>query len=639
MGRNDLVIAPAYTGRLSVSPADLDGSDANYVFRQWQLSELSSKILENRKYNALLYYLAMKLSDAIKVQRAVNATAAPYRALLACGFTPLHLQTYLHAHLQKFLPDHRIELQTGLFGDLVGTLATSSTDSPHALITVIEWTDLDPRLGYREAHSWGARGSDQIVANCSLALDRLATALESRVHGPKLVVTTPTLALPPAFDGAAWCTAPAALQLKAHVAAFGTRISAIPNAAVLDAARLSQTSPHAQRFDAKSDLYFGFPYSRPHADVLAEALARVLVPLVPKKGLITDLDDTLWHGILGEVGAAGLRWDLSSHQQIHGLYQTLLQALADSGILIAVASKNEQEAVHTALRRPDLRISTENLFPVEAHWEPKSSSVSRILKSWNIAADAVVFVDDSPHELSEVAAVHPDIYCMQFPRDDITAGIRILHEIRDLFAKNHTSREDMIRIQSVRDMVSFNDNFSAHAADIDLFLSSLDASIEFDFSPEANDSRALELVNKTNQFNLNGRRFLEAEWSKQTATAGSWVAAVSYTDRFGPLGKIAVLQGRLMHHGLHIETWVMSCRAFSRRIEFACIRALFDHFDAVELSFVLSETPKNVPLRRFFSEISAREVGSHWLLTREQFQTACPKLFQRMNIVTEVSDV
>lgn len=580
----------------------------------------------------------MKLSEALKIQRTANAAATPYTALLACGFTPLHLQTYLHAHLQQLVPDHRVELDTGLFGDLVGTLAAAKSVSAalHAIIAVIEWTDLDPRLGYREAHMWGARVSDQIVANCALALDRLAAAIESLDPGTRIAVSTPTLDIPPAFDTALWCAAPAVLKLKACVAAFETRINAISNVAVLDAARLSQLSPPAQRFDAKTDLYFGFPYTWRHGDVLAEAFARILVPITPKKGLITDLDDTLWHGILGEAGVTGLEWDLSSHQQIHGLYQTLLQALADSGVLIAVASKNDQETVQEALSRPDLRISRNTLFPVEAHWEPKSSSVSRILKSWNIGADAVVFVDDSAHELAEVAAAHPEIHCLQFPQDNVEEGIRLLRKIRDLFAKSHTSREDLGRIQSVRDVVAFNEKLSAHASDSESFLASLDARIEIDLSPVANDQRALELVNKTNQFNLNGRRFLEAEWKHTTGKADRWLAGVSYADRFGSLGKIAVLQGQRTPEGLHVETWVMSCRAFSRRIEFACIEALFTHFNASQLSFAFSETRKNAPVRNFLSLISARDFGPRSVLTREQFERVCPKLCQHINVVTEV---
>jgi len=57
------------------------------------------------------------------------------------------------------------------------------------------------------------------------------------------------------------------------------------------------------------------------------------------KGLITDLDGTLWLGIVGETGVAGVSWSLAEHAQIHGLYQQLLRHFSEMGVLLAVASK------------------------------------------------------------------------------------------------------------------------------------------------------------------------------------------------------------------------------------------------------------------------------------------------------------
>lgn len=576
-----------------------------------------------------------KLADALRIQRSANPTAPRYRALLACGFTPLHFQSLLHAHLQQLLPDRRVELDTGLFGDLAGTILAIATEPLHAVLVAVEWTDLDPRLGYREAHSWGNRVSEEIVANGEFALNRLAAALESIGSGAKVVLATPTLALPPLFDAAPWCAAPGALRLKALVTAFVERVSAIPSLVLLDDGRLSHQSPQSGRFDPKADLLFGFPYTHHHADLLAEAFARIVAPLPPKKGLITDLDDTLWHGILGEVGATGIQWDLSSHQQLHGLYQTLLQSLSDSGTLIAIASKNDADAVQEALKRPDLRVSPQALFPIEAHWEPKSHSVRRILKAWNISADSVVFVDDSAHELAEVSAAHPGIQCIRFPSGDAEQGVHVLHQIRDLFSRGAKSQEDLIRLQSVRSMKAFNDTLTSNAENTEAFLSSLDADIQIDFSPAANDARALELVNKTNQFNLNGKRFLEAEWNQRSKRAGAWLAGVSYRDKFGSLGKIAVLQGWETSQGPHIDVWVMSCRAFSRRIEFACLKTLFEYFAVPSISLDFSETKKNGPTRDFLALVSSHNAPLYRLLDRDEFEKACPKLYQRVTVVGE----
>jgi FkbH-like protein len=344
---------------------------------------------------------------------------------------------------------------------------------------------------------------------------------------------------------------------------------------------------------------------------VGSALTQLLLPAPPKKGLITDLDDTLWSGLVGEIGPDNISWDLASHTAVHGLYQKLLAALAEEGVLVAVASKNDAAVVQQAFQREDMLIPASALFPMEVHWDAKSGSVGRILQSWNISADSVVFVDDSPLELAEVEAAHPGIGCIQF------GGLEMLRRLRDLFGKSSLSEEDSLRASSIRRASEFQPGGSSED-----FLKSLNAVVSFDF-PEEPDARSLELVNKTNQFNLNGIRYTEAEWVKKLMMNDSIFMAVSYEDKFGPLGKIAVLQGQQKGRRLHLDVWVLSCRAFARRIEHQCLRMLFDRYavDAIEFSF--ARTAKNGPLLEFLNAVSAGD----GLLTREQFQQCCPALY------------
>ena len=193
----------------------------------------------------------------------------------------------------------------------------------------------------------------------------------------------------------------------------------------------------------------GLPYTIDHADRLALSFAQLLMPPPPKKGLITDLDNTLWAGIAGEVGPEAVSWDLDSKTQPHGLYQQLLSALADQGVLIAVASKNDPEVVETVFRRHDIVLPRDRVFPVEAHWNAKSESVARILEAWNIDADSVVFVDDSPSELAEAKAAHPSIECIPFDAKNYAEFHRLLYRVRDLFAKHIVTEEDGLRLDKL----------------------------------------------------------------------------------------------------------------------------------------------------------------------------------------------
>ena len=579
----------------------------------------------------------MNITEALGILRRHKAAGDPFSVLLACGFTPLHLKTLMQAHLQRALPDRLVEMDTGLFGNLAETIRSAVDRHWHAVMVVIEWPDLDPRLGYREAQTWGHKVSASIVDTCSNALDRLAGSLEAIPATIKVAVSTPTLRLVPAFGVPAWGTGVHELALEELLAAFAARVGGASHRSVLNARWLGELSAPSTRYDAEADLRFGFPYSVTHASALAEGSTRLVVPRAPKKGLITDLDDTLWHGLVGESGADEISWDLGTNQQLHGLYQTLLQALADSGVLIAIASKNDREVVDQALERRDLRISPAAIFPLEVHWEPKSRSVKRILELWNISADAVVFVDDSPLEIAEVSAAHPGIECVRFPQRDNTAGVKLLEHLRDRFARSEPTYEDSIRLQSIRSAAALRAE-GAEVADNESLLANLDASIEIDFGAGAADRRAFELVNKTNQFNLNGRRFQLADWAAALRRPGAWLAVVSYRDRFGALGKIAVLQGSAREAQLRIDTWVMSCRAFSRRIEHAVLAELLRRYPASEIVLDVTVTDKNGPLRSFVKSLTGAESTGASAITRECFDAACPRLYHRVVLTGESQD-
>src|SRR5262249_30432752 len=157
------------------------------------------------------------------------------------------------------------------------------------------------------------------------------------------------------------------------------------------------------------------------------------------------------------------------------------------------------------------------------HWNAKSGSVGRILQTWNIAAESVVFVDDSPMELAEVAAAHPGIECVLFPKDDYNACLAMLRRLRDLCGRERVSADDSIRLASIRQGAAFREQSSAESAP-ESFLQQLNAAVTVDFGA-GEQPRVLELVNKTNQFNLNGRRYTEADWRKLLAAPGAFVAA------------------------------------------------------------------------------------------------------------------
>jgi FkbH-like protein len=353
------------------------------------------------------------------------------------------------------------------------------------------------------------------------------------------------------------------------------------------------------------------------------------------KGLITDLDDTLWGGILGEAGVDQISWHLDRRTHMHGLYQQCIASLAQAGTLVAVASKNDAVLVAAAFERGDLLLSKSDVFPIEAHWSRKSESVQRILDAWNIGADSVVFVDDSPMEVAEVKAAFPEMDCRVFPKGDDKAIYELLKTLRDAFGKRLITEEDSLRLGSLRDSDVRRGQEHSMSLSADDFLRSAQATILFDFGATA-DMRAFELINKTNQFNLNGKRLTETEWRNFFKDPAAFLLSVTYQDKFGPLGKIAAIMGKRHGSTVHLDYWVMSCRAFSRRIEHQCLSYLFESIGADQIAFGYEATPRNGALQEFFAEflLAAPVPGVH--LTKEDFSHRVPPLFHRVEVAAHV---
>jgi FkbH-like protein len=447
--------------------------------------------------------------------------------------------------------------------------------------------------------------TESVVEDAQARLDRLMNAIARLAPKTSIVLALPALPLAPVLHTPGSELHPVEAQLKAMIYAAAASTPAV----VLHPGHLLATA-----HDLRSELMTGLPYSFAYADEVAAALVRAALPEPPKKGLISDLDETMWSGVLGDDGPDRVSWDLDNKTAFHGMYQELLNSLAEAGVLIGIASKNDEVLVARAFERSDLVIKPERIFPIEAHWKPKAESVERTLDAWNIAPESVVFVDDNPLELEQIKTAFPDMECVRFRKDDPS----FLSELRDHFGKRAILEEDLLRAGSLRTGRDLR-HAATNIATLDTLLAGANAKIVFRWGKQP-DQRALELINKTNQFNLNGVRYTEADWKRFLSDPTTHMATVEYADRFGKLGKIAVIAGREQDGRFSVETWVMSCRAFSRRVEYQCLKVLLDRWDSITLR--LRRTDRNGPLQDFVTQIGVGE-----LITRAQFDHSCPQLF------------
>jgi len=511
-------------------------------------------------------------------------------------------------------------IATGLFGDLAGNIERAlATDASGPVAVVVEWADADPRLGLREGYPPSPEDEAAIGAGAAGRLDRLQKLLAAAASTRRIVLALPASPLPPWLPSLPGQASAFKLHLRALLASFASACAA-------SGVRVVEAADTASAYDVRAHINSGFPYRNSYADTLAASLATLLLPATPAKGLVTDLDNTLWSGIAGDDGPSNVHWSLENHARPHGLYQQFLAGLSAQGVLLAVASKNDLSPVAEALRRSDLLVPSSAFYPVETNWGPKSESILRIARAWNIGLEDIVFVDDSPFELAEVRQALPQVECHAFPAGDSAAVLALLETLRLRFAREHVSEEDLLRASSLRNAQL--DQNSPSSADPEALLARLDARVAVSFLREPFDPRALELLNKTNQFNLNGRRWEESQFRAFLSGSDAVLAVVSYEDRFGALGKIAVAVGQRQADCLRIKSWVMSCRAFSRRIEFSTLLALFDYTGTDWLELDWHSTPRNNPTRNTLLTLFA-DVACHTplRLARVKFASACPPLY------------
>lgn len=317
------------------------------------------------------------------------------------------------------------------------------------------------------------------------------------------------------------------------------------------------------------------------------------------KVLVLDLDQTLWGGLAGEAGPHGLQIGQEGMGNVFRHFQLWVRQLKASGLLLAVASKNEPLVAREAFQANAQQVLSLDDFAVfKAGWEPKSEMIREIAGELNIGLDAFCFLDDNPFERNEVRAAIPAVTVPELPEDP--AGWIPFLARSGLFDTASHSTADAHRtqwIQEERERRQHQRAFPDYAA----YLQSLRMKARLAPLSEEHLARAHQLILRTNQFNLRTVRHslehLEAclhspEWR-------GWL--VGLRDTYGDYGWVSLI---LLHTGdatprvAFLDTWVMSCRVFSRRLEHFILNQMTEDLRAAGFTRLEAEyrpTPKNAP--------------------------------------------
>ena len=292
-------------------------------------------------------------------------------------------------------------------------------------------------------------------------------------------------------------------------------------------------------------------------------IANGLAPSI--RAIVVDLDDTVWGGRVGELEPAELRLDPDGHGRPFIEMQRWLLDQGARGIPLGVVSKNDDaRARRPFVECPEMLLTLDDVVFFSASWEGKHLAIRAFADRVNVAPAAVCFIDDSPLERDEARALVPGLVVPDLP-DRAEARVPFL-AASGLFLRPPASDEDAARAASVARRVASG----PAGMDADEYLESLGMTLSAVPVGGANMARVASLLQKTNQFNLNGDRPGPTEIAAIADDASGYAYAFRLADSVGDHGTIAVLLARSGAEGvLRIGTWVMSCRVFNRGVEWA----------------------------------------------------------------------
>lgn len=330
-----------------------------------------------------------------------------------------------------------------------------------------------------------------------------------------------------------------------------------------------------------------------------------------KKCLVLDLDNTLWGGVIGDDGLAGIRLGQGDAEgEAFLAFQRYAKGLRSRGIILAVCSKNEHGIAKEAFdRHPDMILRYEDIACFVANWNDKAGNLRAIASQLNIGLDALVFVDDNPAERSLVRRFAPEVVVPELPPDPADF-VRAVDRHR-YFQTVGLSAEDYRRADFYKSNAA-RAQAETSAAGLDQFLQSLQMTARVGPINALSLERSTQLINKSNQFNLTTRRRTQAEVLALTQDP-SWITlTVSLADRFGDNGLISVLLARIRGTVLEIDTWLMSCRVLRRGVEHLALDLLCAKAAARGCELVRGEyipTAKNALVAEHYRLLGFKPVG------------------------------
>lgn len=354
------------------------------------------------------------------------------------------------------------------------------------------------------------------------------------------------------------------------------------------------------------------PYSIKGLSAIAVLISHYtsVVKGAKKKCIAIDLDNTLWGGVIGEDGVGGIQLSNNKEGARFKDTQRVLKKMKEQGVMLAILSKNNPEDVEPVFSHPDMLLQHEDFVAEVINWEPKTVNIRQLAADLNIGLDSFVFLDDNPVEREQMKAECPEVSVIDFPKDTSQLPGVVAKAYEEYFLMLEVTSEDTKKTAMYRSETKRKAEMQS-AVSMSDFLKKLEMTMAIHYMRPEEEKRVVQLINKTNQFNVTTKRYSQEEVHALAMGVNSDILTVHMADKYGDQGLIAVLIIKYAGTVAEIDTFLMSCRVMGRKVEFemmARIKSLLKQKGITTVKASYIKTLKNAPVVDLFEKLGFEEV-------------------------------
>ena len=551
----------------------------------------------------------------------------PYRCAILRSFTVEPLVPLLRAC--AFIAGMDLSVHLGQFNTYAQEILDDSGPlyefAPDAIILAVQTRDIFPE-------AWNGSATEQAAEQVIEQFAGMVAAVRARTAANLVIhsLESPPLAAQGIYDSQLENNQAAAiLRVNQNLRRLAARHQSVY---ILDYDSLVARHGRQRWCDERKWLTVRLPIAAPNLLAMAREWTRYLAPLAGKvaKAVAVDLDNTLWGGVIGEDGLAGIRLGTEYPGAAYQEIQRALLDLSRRGILLAVCSKNNpQDALEAFESHPGMLLRAEHFSAMRVNWSEKAQNLREIAAELNIGIDSVAFVDDNPVERQRVRDEAPEVMVLELPADPLEYA-RAVREF-PAFQRLAVSEEDRHRTEYYA-AEQRRATLERNTASREEFFRSLEQEAEIAPVQPLTLARVAQLTQKTNQFNLTTRRYTEQQIAELAARPDWHVLSLRVRDRYAENGIVGVAIIHECGDVMEIDTLLLSCRVIGRTVETALIAYVAEEArtrGARWLGGWFLPTRKNAPARDFYSNhgFQLRDetpAGQYWTLNLAESDLRCP---------------